>query len=339
MIPARTVPRTLLVAALAVLALPAFAAAQPRDVGLQRLENEIKRLSTISGGTVGVGLIHLESGRELFVNRDVRFPMASTFKVPVAVQFLRKVERGTASLDSMVTLTPRDLHPGSGTLTALFDDPGVSLSYRNLIELMLLISDNSATDLVLKAAGGGSAVNARLTELGVSGISVDRPTIELIADAMGVRDLGPESEWSREAFAAKSRNVTPADRAAAAAAFYRDPRDTATPEGMARLLQKIWKREALSEANSALLLDIMLRCQTGDARIKGLLPPRTPVMHKTGSLGIGVTDDVGIITLPDGAGHLVISVFVKEATASVELQERTIAQIARAAYDYFLYRD
>jgi beta-lactamase class A len=335
----RSTTLSLLLAASAVLTVPASVAAQGGDVGFQRLENEIKRLSAMSGGTVGVGLIHLESGRELFVNRDVRFPMASTFKVPVAVQFLRKVERGTASLDSMVTLTPRDLHPGSGTLTALFDDPGVSLSYRNLIELMLLISDNSATDLVLKAAGGGSAVNARLAELGVSGISVDRPTIQLIADAVGVRDLGPESEWSREAFAAKSRAVTAADRTAAAAAFYRDPRDTATPEGMSRLLQKIWKREALSEANSALLLDIMLRCQTGAARIKGLLPPGTPVMHKTGSLGIGVTDDVGIITLPDGAGHLVISVFVKEATASVELQERTIAQIARAAYDYFLYRD
>lgn len=339
MIVARRSSLALVVAALAVTVVPAPAASQGRDVGLQRLENEITRLSAISGGTVGVGLIHLESGRELFVNREVRFPMASTFKVPVAVQFLRKVERGTASLDSMVTLTPRDLHPGSGTLTSLFDDPGVSLSYRNLVELMLLISDNSATDLVLKAAGGGAAVNARLAELGVAGISVDRPTIQLIADAVGVGDLGPESGWSREAFAAKSRAVTPAQRTAAAEAFYRDPRDTATPEGMARLLQKIWKREALSEANSALLLDIMLRCQTGEARIKGLLPPRTPVMHKTGSLGIGVTDDVGIITLPDGAGHLVITVFVKEATASVEQQERTIAQIARAAYDYFLYRD
>ncbi len=312
-------------------------AAQPSRTGLDRLEREIGRLSALSGGTVGVGLIHLESGRELFVNRDVRFPMASTFKVPVAVQFLSKVEKGQASLDSMVTLAPSDLHPGSGTLTSLFDDPGVSLSYRNLMELMLLISDNSATDLVLKASGGGTAVNARLAALGVQGISVDRPTIELIADAIGVRDLGPEAQWSLKAFAEKSRAVTDAERESARTAFYRDPRDTATPEGMSRLLQKIWRREALSEAHSALLLDIMLRCQTGAARIKGLLPPRTPVMHKTGSLGIGVTDDVGIITLPDGAGHLVISVFVKEATASVELQERTIAQIARAAYDYFYF--
>jgi beta-lactamase class A len=67
-----------------------------------------------------------------------------------------------------------------------------------------------------------------------------------------------------------------------------------------------------------------------------MLPPGIPGMHKTGSLGIGVTNDVGIIDLPD-AGHLVVAVFVKESTRDVASQERTIAQIARAAYDYFTF--
>lgn len=325
-------------AALLLLAVVAPAlAAQGSDPGLARLDSEIRRLSAISGGTVGVGLIHLESGRELFVNRGEHFPMASTYKVPIAVQFLTKVDRGTASLDSMVTLAPADLHPGSGTISNLLDDPGVSLSNRNLMELMLLISDNSATDLVLRGAGGAKAVTDRVRELGVPGLSVDRPTILLIADAMGVKDLGPERDWTRERFREASSRVTDDERKAAVSAFYADRRDTSTPEAMSRLLQKIWRREALSPASTELLLDIMLRCQTGEARIKGLLPPGTPVMHKTGTLGIGVTDDVGIIRLPDGAGHLVITVFVKEATASPALQERTIAQVARAAYDYFLF--
>jgi beta-lactamase class A len=71
-------------------------------------------------------------------------------------------------------------------------------------------------------------------------------------------------------------------------------------------------------------------------RIKGLLPPGIAVRHKTGSLGIGVTNDVGIIELPD-AGHLVVAIFVKEAMNDVAAQELTIAQIARAAYDYFTF--
>src|SRR5688572_8164090 len=171
----------------------ARASAQATDPGLRRLESEISRLSSISGGRVGVGIIHLETGRELFVNGAEPYPMASTVKVPIAVELLTRVQAGTVRLDSMITLQNTDLHPGSGTLTGLFNDPGVSLSVHNLLELMLLISDNSATDIVLKVAGSGTAVNARLSALGIRGISVDRPTIELIADVVGVKNLGPET--------------------------------------------------------------------------------------------------------------------------------------------------
>ena len=315
----------------------AGATAQLADPNLRRLESEITRLSTISGGRVGVGIIHLESGRELFVNGAEPFPMASTVKVPIAVELLTRVQAGTVRLDSMISVQPSDLHPGSGTLTGLFNDPGVSLSVHNLLELMLLISDNSATDMVLKVAGNGPAVNSRLSALGIRGISVDRPTIHLIADVGGVKNLGPESGWSIAAFDSLRRLVTPAAQLAARNAFYQDRRDTSTPEGMARLLAKISRGEALGPERTAQLLDIMLRCETGAMRLKGLLPPEIPVRHKTGSLGVGVANDVGIIELPDGAGRVLVAVFVKESTRDVAAQERAIAQIARATYDYFLF--
>jgi beta-lactamase class A len=315
-------------------AIPAFA--QSADPNLRRLESEIVRLSTVSGGRVGIGIIHLETGRELFVNGTEPFPMASTVKVPIAVELLTRVQAGTVRLDSMITVRPGDLHPGSGTLTGLFNDPGVSLSVHNLTELMLLISDNSATDMVLKVAGNGPAVNARLSALGIKGISVDRPTIHLIADAVGVKNLGPESGWSLARFDSLRRLTTPADQQAARIAFYQDRRDTATPEGMARLLAKISRGEALGPERTAQLLDIMLRCETGAMRLKGQLPTDVKVRHKTGSLGLGVANDVGIIDLPDG-GRVVVAVFVKESTRDVASQELAIAQIARAAYDYFLF--
>lgn len=321
----------------AVLATPLPAQGRPADPGLERLRTELESFSAIAKGTLGIGVIHLESGRELFVNGATRFPMASTYKVPIAVQLLRLVDQGRLRLDEMVTLEPSDLHPGSGTISNLLDDPGVALSQRNLLELMLLISDNSATDLVLKAAGGGAAVNARLAELGVSGISVDRPTIHLIADAIGVKNLPPEEQWTRAGFGALARAVTPADQAAAREAFYQDNRDTSTPEGMARLLAKIWRQETLSPAMTELLLDIMYRCETGQARIKGVLPPWTRVAHKTGTLNLGIANDVGIIDLPDGAGHVVVAAFVKEAQGDIAAQERAIAMAARAVYDYFTF--
>ncbi|MEO8451624.1 MAG: class A beta-lactamase [Gemmatimonadota bacterium] len=304
---------------------------------LDRLQAEIDHVAPSSGGLLGAGVYHLETGREVYVRGDDHFPMASSFKVPIAVQLLTLVDQGKVRLDSMITLQPSDLHPGSGTISNLLNDPGVSLSVRNLLELMLLISDNSATDILLKLVGGADQVNGRLKALGVSGISVNRPTIELIADASGIKSLPPEAERTQEGFRTLRLAVTEQERKAAVEAFNADNRDTATPKGMAALLRKVWKGEALSPANTALLMDIMFRCQTGEARIKGLLPADVKVAHKTGTLGIGVTADVGVIELPNNGGHLIVTLFVKQSSAAPAAQERAIAQAARAAYDYFLF--
>jgi beta-lactamase class A len=86
--------------------------------GLGGLEREIGRLSGIAGGKVGVGIIHLETGRELYVNADEPFPMASTFKVPVAVQLLRLVDQGKARLDTMVRSGPSPRSRGRCTTTS-----------------------------------------------------------------------------------------------------------------------------------------------------------------------------------------------------------------------------
>ncbi|MGH7482917.1 MAG: class A beta-lactamase [Longimicrobiales bacterium] len=304
--------------------------------GLERLEREIGRLAEISGGVVGVAAVHLETGRAVYHNRGERFPMASTYKVPIAVQLLTRVDRGELSLDSLVEIRPVDLHPGSGTLTALFDDPGVILSVRNLLELMLLISDNSATDITLRLAGGADAVNARMRALGVDGLRVDRPTSLLIGDFVGVEDLPRTGLVTVEEFRNASREVEDAEREAANEAFNEDPRDTSTPEAMALVLERIWTGEALGPERTDLLLDILLRVRTGESRLKGILPPEVEVAHKTGTIG-ETTNDVGIIYLPDDAGHVVTVVFVKESDEDVERRERAIAQIARAVYDFFLF--
>jgi beta-lactamase class A len=322
-------------ATLAALSLPTTAQAQG-DPGLPNLEQEIARLAELAQGSVGVGAIHLETGRAAFLNRGERFPLASTYKVPIAVQLLTLVDEGKLSLDSMLELRPGDLHPGSGTLTRLLDDPGVILSVRNLLELMLLISDNSATDLCLRTAGGGQAVTQRMRALGIDGISVDRPTVNLIADYLGIADMPPPSEWTTSTFESLYEATTEAQRDSAEAVFDADPRDTATPEGMAQLLARLWHGEILSDSSTALLLDIMRRSTTGANRLKGYLAPGTEVAHKTGTIG-GTTNDVGIITLPDDAGHVVTVVFVKESVIEVPEREHVIAHIARAVHDYFVF--
>lgn len=195
-----------------------------QEASLRKLEAEMARVAAVGGGVVGAVAIHVETGRMAQLRPAERFPMASTFKIPIAVKLLEMVDRGEESLDRMVTVEARDLHPGSGTLSQLFVQPGVALSVRNLLELMLLISDNSATDILLRAVGGPRAVTEKMGELGLEGIRVDRPTAGLIADYLGVRDLPHEMTWSLEMWKDRVNSVPVAARDAAAARFQRDER-------------------------------------------------------------------------------------------------------------------
>src|SRR5580704_16820811 len=170
------------------------------DLESGRLQAEVTRLAKISDGVVGMSALHVESNRRFAFHGEDRFPMASSYKVPIAVQLLARVDRGELRLDQMVTIEPHDLHPGSGMISSLLNKPGVALSLRNLLELMLLISDNSATDIVLRLAGGPEAVTAKMRELNILGIDVSRPTANLIADWDGAT-LAPENEWTPERFA------------------------------------------------------------------------------------------------------------------------------------------
>jgi len=278
----------------------------------QALDAEFERVGKLPSGVIGATAIHVETGRRATFNGGEHFPMASSFKVPIAIELLSRVDAGQEKLDRMIAVRQDDFHPGSGTLTPLFnppgvDQPGVALSLRHLLELMLRISDNSATDILLREVGGPEPVNARLKQLEISGIAISGPTKTMIEN------------WRADADA-----------------FNRDRRDSATPDGMALLLHRLALGKTLAPSSTNLLLDVMRRCDTGESRLKGLLPKDTVVMHKTGSIG-GTTNDVGIIRLPGGAGHVAIAVFIKASSAPVAQRERAIAEIARAAHDYFLF--
>ncbi len=301
------------------------------------LEREFARIAASSDGKVGVAAVHLGTGESAYLNPGESYPMASTYKVAIAAKLLQRVDAGELALNQMIEIKAGDLSPGSGMMSQRLTKPGVQLSIANLLDLMLTISDNSATDKCLELAGGKDAVNARLAELGVRGVRVDRPTRQLIGDYVGIKKLPPRETSTLEEFGKLNSANDDKHREKAAQKFAKDPRDTATPEGMARLLQEIWAGDALSAENTKLMKDTMTACETGLNRIRGILPPGTPVADKTGTIG-GSTNDVGVITLPDNGGDVAIVVFVKDSERDVPEREKVIAQVSRAAYDYFLFR-
>lgn len=319
---------------LLLLAAAPFLFAQP-DPASSRLERQIRLVAQATDGVVGVSAIHIESGRSIGVRGAEGFPMASTFKVPVAVQVLTLVDQGKLALGQMITLGPADLHPGSGEISDLMFHPGVSLSVENLLEMMLVISDNSAADLMLREAGGPEAVTERMREIGLPGIRVDRPTALLISDWVGAKNIPPESQWTLDMWKRLQNAVPNNQHMAARRAEMRDPKDTATPDDMTKLLVHIWKKDVLTPASSNELIGMLERCETGKTRIKGMLPQGTEVAHKTGTLG-GVVNDIGVVTLPDQLGHVAISVFTKASNRAEDASEKAVAEVARTVYDYFI---
>jgi len=301
----------------------------PDSVGEQ-----LRKITRRVGGDIGVSALHLESGARISYNGDTRFPMASVSKVPMALEFLRRVDEGEIDLSEDLVVPITDFRPGYSPLASWSGGNAERATVDSLFRLMIEVSDNTATDVVLRLAGGPSEVTGRLRQLGIEGIDVNRSEARTFADLSGIPDSVPESELYRYKYF-RMRDALPAEhRQAARLRFGDDPRDTATPDAMTDLLRLIYAGEGLTPESRDYLLTSMLASRSGPRRIKGLLPKGTPVAHKTGTIA-GAINDIGIITLPNQAGHVAIAVFVYTFHRTTWRRERTIAEVSRLVYDYF----
>lgn len=304
---------------------------------IERLRGQIEQVGRRIRADVGVAIKHLESGGMLAIKGDEPFPMASVFKIPILVEVMAQIKEGRFSLDDGWSLSPGDLHLGSGMLSSL-EAPGISLSVRNIIYLMMLISDNSATDVLLSKVGVEN-VNKRLSSYGLEGITVNRSCQELILEYRG---LNPQlfknlTLKEIEELSLRERSASPETFEQARRNFSMVMKDQSTPLAMNKLLELIATGQILDKESCDFILEVMLRCQTGERRLKGDLPPGVRVAHKTGTIG-GTVNDAGIIFLPYDLGRVAITVFIKNADEEkTEDVEDIIAQIARFAYDYFLF--
>jgi beta-lactamase class A len=259
------------------------------------------RAAETVGLVAGMSYVHLESGRAASWRGTETFQMASVFKLPVAIAVLDAVEKGTLRLDREVEILEKDrLEVGP-----LCDEwkPGMRATVGRMLDVMLVHSDNTACDLLIRLLGGPAAVEKALVERKVSGIRV----------SLDERGLG----------AAMKRDLP---------AIERGDRNGATPDAMAALLARLFKGELLSRPSTDRILDAMRRCATGGTRLRAGLPKGTEVRDKTGTLR-SCHNDVGILTLPDGT-HVAVAVFTRGGSAAAE-RDGAIASVARAAWEAF----
>ncbi len=283
------------------------------------MEDQVGAVVKTFRGRMGVAAIDLRTGETIAVDADSRFPTASTIKTAVMIEAWQQAADGRLSMDTAVTLKDADKVGGAGVLRGLHE--GLALSVADLIHLMIVLSDNTATNLLIERVGT-ARVNERLESYGLRDTKLFRPTFR-----DGRPDVLPDLE--REF----GLGMT-------------------TPREMARLMAVIAEGKAVNRVASEAML-ATLRRQQDRAMIPRLIPTddRIQVGNKTGTdeekhaLTDGVKRhvraDAAIVTGPDFT--YVVAIYarqVEDTRWGVDNEALTTgARISRMIYDYFSKRD
>jgi len=157
----------------------------------QRLENKIAYMVDDFPGVAGVCVKDLKHGDGFAIRGDEEFPTASTIKIHILTQFLLRAERGEIDLSQKLRLTPEMHVSGSGVIPYL--DGKIELSWLNIATLMIIVSDDSATNLCIDMAGI-DATNGLLRELGLTRTTLRRKMEDLDAVAHNEENIATPAE-------------------------------------------------------------------------------------------------------------------------------------------------
>lgn len=269
-------------------------------------------------GDLGVAFTDLKTGQGFTINGDKELPTASTFKVYLLAEFLRQCEEGRFALTDRHELKEEFVSPGSGILDEL--QPGLNLTLLDYARLMMMLSDNTATDYLYHLVGRDSIQHNVIEAFGLDKTKCDYPCrllIDTYFDEAKKQPGHPRSFRNTEDYlCTAARN------------------DSTSPENMEKVLRLVYEGRLLSPWVSGQMVDIMKRCQT-NSRIPKFLPRDVQVAHKTGTMD-RVANDVGIVYTEKG--DYILCLFYNGNTATQEeydanvkgrLSDSLLAEISR----------
>src|SRR5690242_6915733 len=227
--------------ALVLLSVAVFAQPQNAPTPLSRLEGNIQRVTKSVNADWGIYIKCVETGETIAINADQQMDTMSVIKIPLMAEVFRQIETGKFQLTDRVPFTAESSRPGTGVIRSL--DPGLQPTVKDLLTLMIIISDNTATDLLYEKVGGTEPVNRLMAEWGLKSI----------------RATGTADTWFKALRATSG----------GAEAFHREgktPFGLSSPRDMGRLLEMMEKGEAVSKSASEQMLRIM-RAQVYSSRL------------------------------------------------------------------------
>jgi beta-lactamase class A len=288
--------------AVALLLLAAPGAAPPAP---NRLAPLLAPLARAHKGKVAIAVRHLQTGESYYYNADAVMPTASLIKVAVLIEAYVQADAGKFKLTDRVTLRDKDKVPGSGLLTYHFSE-GAQFPIRDAIHLMMAVSDNTATNLILDKIGI-AGVNKRMAAWGL-----------------------PQTRINAKVFRGSTTSVDPARTR-------RYGLGSTTAREMVRLFGEL---EAGTRVRPALKQAILGHLKKNEDRRKfGRFLPRGKVAHKDGSVNAARTD-AGILYTPGGAVALCVltNANADRSWGDANAGDLLCARAARAVYNHFAKR-
>jgi beta-lactamase class A len=273
------------------------------------LQEKIEQIVSDKNAVVGVSIIGNDGKDTLSLHGDRRFPMQSVFKFHIALAVLSEIDKGKLSLDQKIEIGKDELLPEDFWSPLRDENPnGGSFTIEKLIQYSVSHSDNTACDVLIRLIGTPKTVEEYIKKSGIQNIQIT---------------------FNEEEMQAKWENMF---------------QNWTTPKAASETLRLFYenKNNLLSKASYDFFWKTNKETTTGKSRIKGQLPAETIVAHKTGWSGTnketGITaavNNIGIVFLPNGE-YFIISVFVSESKENFDTNEKIIADIAKATYDFYI---
>lgn len=297
----------------------------------ESLESKIAEIDAMTPGSMGVYIKRLSDGAQVSYQASRKWYLASTVKVPLAVAVLQLEEEGKLSLRQELSLQATDYVDGSGDLLSM--PPGTRLPVRTLLEKMLVNSDSTAADMLMRLVGidrfnarvkdrmvaEGFGTITSLLDVRYGAYSELHPRAKELTNRDFInfkkwKDLGERVQAFLQRLGLRRKDLRAHDIEEAFERYYRKELNSASLEAYGRLLEKLTRRQLLSEKNTELILGYMEKMVTGDKRIKAGLSKRARFFQKTGTQ-VGRMCNVGIVSAAGrGEGGLIIAACLEKFT-------------------------
>jgi beta-lactamase class A len=285
-----------------------------------RTEELLSEAFARAGVTAGFHALDLTTGAEIGIREDEAQVAASVFKVPVLIGLLRGADKGEVDLSEQITV-PADGRVEGPTGLSVMTDP-VTMSLRDLARLMIVVSDNAATDVVIERLGI-AAINVALKELGCTGTAVMhdvRGLFDTVIEDAGLRSVGELGTPTAEQLDSW-RAMRPLET------------NHTTARDMTHLLRLLWADEAASPKSCELGRQTLQQQVWPHRLASGFPEDEVVTAGKTGTLP-RVRNEVGVVSCPDGSSYAVAVFTTAEATTVKHpAADAVIGEAARIAVD------